>query len=263
MGSATRTALAAAKQDLAARKGVTLASGEQLLSAGRAIEGSAQLRAVLADPAVEAFEKSALITSIFGALDATASALLSDLASARWSTRAEFLDGIEEIGIRAIAQSAGGKASIERELFEVERAVASDAELELAIGSTLGDTTQKAALVDRLLGSLISAATAAIVRHLVQSPRGRRIGELLRSAADLVADANGRIVATVTSAAPLSAAHEKKLVQTLTARYERTPILNVVIDDRILGGLRVQVGDEVVDGTIASRLADLRLQLAG
>jgi len=110
---------------------------------------------------------------------------------------------------------------------------------------------------------LISAATAAIVRHLVQSPRGRRIGELLRSAADLVADANGRIVATVTSAAPLSAAHEKKLVQTLTARYERTPILNVVIDDRILGGLRVQVGDEVVDGTIASRLADLRLQLAG
>ena len=176
---------------------------------------------------------------------------------------AEFLDGIEEIGIRAIAQSAGGKASIERELFEVERAVASDAELELAIGSTLGDTTQKAALVDRLLGSSISAATAAIVRPLVQSPRGRRIGELLRSAADLVADANGRIVATVTSAAPLSAAHEKKLVQTLTARYERTPILNVVIDDRILGGLRVQVGDEVVDGTIASRLADLRLQLAG
>ncbi|WP_294180330.1 F0F1 ATP synthase subunit delta [uncultured Schumannella sp.] len=263
MGSATRTALEAAKQDLAARKGVTLTSGEQLLSAGRAIESSAQLRAVLADPAVEASEKSALIASIFGALDATASSLLAALASSRWSNRAEFLDGVEEIGIRAIAHAAGAKVSVERELFEVERAVSSDAELELAIGSTLGDTTQKATLVDRLLGASVSPATAAIVRHLVQSPRGRRIGELLRSAADLVADANGRLVATVTSAAPLSAAHEKKLVQTLTARYHREPILNVVIDDRVLGGLRVQVGDEVVDGTIASRLADLRLQLAG
>lgn len=263
MGSATRTALASATGALAAQRGVTLASGEQLLAAGRAIEGSAQLRAILVDPSIETSEKSTVIASIFGKLDAAASALLTELVAHRWSNAGDLLGAIEEIAIRAIARSAPAKVDLVAELFAVRRAVASDAELELAVGSTLAAGTQKAELVDRLLGGSASAETTAVVRHLVQSPRGRRIGEMLRGAASIVADSSGQIVATVTAAAALTAAQQKKLVASLTAQYGREPRLNVVLDPRVLGGLRVQVGDEVVDGTVASRLADLRLQLAG
>jgi F-type H+-transporting ATPase subunit delta len=56
MGSASRAALEAAKKDLASAKGVTLTTGEQLLSAGRDIAGSKQLRALLADPSIEPAE---------------------------------------------------------------------------------------------------------------------------------------------------------------------------------------------------------------
>lgn len=262
MGSASRVALEAAKQALAAEKGVTRATGEQLLSAGRDIEGSSQLRSLLADPSIEVADKNGLIARIFGSLDAPATRLLGSLTSSRWSNSGQLLDGIEQVGIRAIA-GAAKSSTIEAELFEVARAVSSDADLELALGSKLGAPGEKAALVDRLLGAKADPGTVSIVRHLVQSPRGRRIGELLSSAAETVADASDAFVATVTAAQPLTAAQLTRLTATLTAQYGRTPRVAVRIDPAVLGGLRVQVGDNVVDGTVASRLTDLRLQLAG
>jgi F-type H+-transporting ATPase subunit delta len=262
MGSASRVAIEAAKEALAAAKGVTLSTGEQLLSAGRDIAGSSQLRALLADPSIDAAEKTALIGRIFSSLDPAAAQLLGSLTSSRWSDSDQLIDGIEQIGIRAIADSSSG-AAVESELFAFSRAVSSDPELELAVGSKLGDTDAKAALVDRLIGAKADPGTLAIIRHLVQSPRGRRIGELLSTAAETVAEASGGIVATVTAAAPLTPAQLEKLTTTLQSQYGREPRIAVRIDPAVIGGLRVQVGDDVVDGTVASRLTELRLQLAG
>lgn len=263
MGSATRNALAQATAQLDAVKGVKLTTGEQLLAAGRAIAGSAQLRAVLTDPSVESAQKTALLGRIFGSLDATAAQLLGGMAESRWSNGDELIDGIETIGIRALAAAAGEKAGIEGELFAVGRAISSDPELELALGAKLGDPAAKADVITQLIGSKASPATVAILTHLVQSPRGRRIGELVSGAARTVASAAGRILATVTAAAPLSAAQQTRLSAALTARYGREVRVDVIVDPSVLGGLRVQVGDEVVDGTVSSRLTDLRLQLAG
>ena len=267
MGSASRIALETAITALAQAKGVTRATGEQLLSADRDIAGSPQLRAVLADPSIDGAAKTELIGSMFGHLDAAAKQLLGTLVGARWSDSDQLVDGIEEVGIRAIAGASSTVSSnnggIEGELFEFARAVASDAELELAIGSNLSEPAQKVALVDGLLGRKADAGTVAIVRHLVQSPRGRRIGELLASAAETVAAASNGFVVTVTAAAPLEAAQLKTLSSTLATQYGREPRIDVRIDPSVIGGLRVQVGDEVIDGTIASRLTELRLQLAG
>lgn len=262
MGSASREALTAAKDALVAERSLTRATGEQLLAAQRGIASSPQLLSLLADPAVEPAEKSALIGRIFSSLEPAASRLLGVLTAARWSSSGQLLDGVEELGIRAIARATSG-ADLEAELFAFDRAVSSDAELELAVGSKLGDPAGKAALVERLLGGKADPATVAVVRHLVQSPRGRRIGALLATAARYVADEAGAMVATVTAAAPISAAQRATLGRILAERYGREPRINLVIDPAIVGGLRVQVGDDVIDGTVASRIADLRLQLAG
>ena len=263
MGSATRGALAQAKASLDAASGVALVTGEQLLAAGRAIESSAQLRAVLSDFAVETSRKSELISTIFGALDPVAASLLAGIAESRWSNQAELLDGIEEIGIRAIAESAGADAGIEAELFSFAQTVASNPALELAVGSKLGDPSGRVSLVESLLTGRASEATVAIVKHLVQSPRGRRIGELLAHAADIVADAAGSVVATVTAATEPTAVQLERLQASLAAQYGRAPRVNLIIDPDLVGGLRVQLGDEVIDGSVATRLAELRLQLAG
>jgi F-type H+-transporting ATPase subunit delta len=262
MGSATRGALAASVSALEDAKGVTLATAEQLLQVARALDGSAQLRGLLADPAIPADDKATIVSRVFPGLEPVAATVLAAAVDGRWSSQADLVAGVEEVGIRAAAHSAK-TAKIEAELFEFSRAVRSDHELELAIGSKLGDPAAKAELVDRLFAGKAHDATLAILRHLVQSPRGRRVGELLSDAADIVASSSERIVVTVTSATALSAAQEKRLTAAIAQRYGRTPQLNVVLDPALIGGFRVQVADDVIDGSIASRLQDLRIQLAG
>ena len=130
MGASSRQALASAVTALEAAKGVTLATGEQLMTAGRAVEESAQLRTILGDPAIAASEKSALVAKIFPGLEKTAAQLLGGIVESRWSSGAELVAGIEEVGIRAIAQGDGHTKAIEAELFAFARIVASDPELD-------------------------------------------------------------------------------------------------------------------------------------
>lgn len=263
MGSASRQALSAAVDQLIATKGVAIATGEQLLAVARAVDDSAQLRAILADPSVVPAEKARLAAQIFPGLSATSTGLVDTIVASRWSNGDELVDGLEHIGIRAIAQGDGHSSVIENELFAFAGVVAADAPLELALGSKLADPAGKAGIVQQLIGTKAHTGTVAIVEHLVRSPRGRRIGEMLAAAADIVSSAGSRRIATVTSAAPLSAAQQKRLAAALATQYGSDIQLHLVTDPAVVGGARVQVGDDVIDGTIASRLADLRLQLAG
>jgi F-type H+-transporting ATPase subunit delta len=265
MGSATREAVASARAALSelAPRDVTLQLAEQLFAANRVIGDSSQLRALLSDPSGEIDEKRAAIAAVFGSsLHAAAQKLLGVVAGSRWSNDGDLLDGIEELAYRAAAVSAGSTVSIDDELFAFGTAVSSDNELELAVGSKLDDSGAKVALVERLLAKKASPQTLAIVRHLVQVPRGRRIGAALRHAASVVADQAGLAVATVTSASPIAAGQLSRLRKSLSASYGRELRINQVVDPSIIGGLRVQLGDDVIDGSVASRLGELRLQLA-
>lgn len=264
MGSATREALASSKKALSDLGTTDLTTASELFAAGRVVGESGQLRSLLADPSAEGSAKAAVIDRVFGSrLGAQAVGLLRDLAGARWSSAEDLLGGIEELGLRAAALSAGPDARLEAQLFSFGQVVSSDAELELALGSKLGAQDAKAALVDSLLSGKGSPESVEIVKHLVLQPRGRRIGELLRHAASVVADQNGFIVATVTSATPLGPVQLDRLEKGLAAQYGRAVRLNQVVDPTVIGGLRVQVGDDVIDGSISSRLGELRLQLAG
>ncbi|MHB1171330.1 MAG: F0F1 ATP synthase subunit delta [Lacisediminihabitans sp.] len=268
MGSATREALGAARAALAALGGscpgsASLQLAEDLFAARRVIGDSSQLRALLFDPSSETVDKKAAITAVFGtALQATSQDLLSAIVGTHWSSEDDLLAGIDELGLRAAAESAPAAIDVGSELFAFATAVSSDNELELAVGSKLGGGA-KVVLVERLLAKKVSPQTLAIVRHLVQAPRGRRIGAALQHAASVVADQAGLSVATVTSAAPIADEQLARLRKGLAASYGRDLRINLVLDPALIGGLRVQIGDDIIDGSVASRLGELRLQFAG
>jgi F-type H+-transporting ATPase subunit delta len=264
MGSATREALATSRAALSVPGGTTdLATGESLFGAGRVIGSSSQLLSALGDAAAEPSAKVALVRAVF-ARDVTPRALelLVVAVSERWSSHDDLLAGIEELGLRASALSAPAGTSIEGELFAFGETVSSDDELELALASKLGKVDAKAVLVQKLLVGKVSGQTLAIVRHLVQQPRGRRIGELLRQAASVVADQAGTSIATITSAGVLTPGQLARLQKNLEERHGRALTINQVVDPALVGGVRVQIEDLVIDGSIATRLADLRIQLA-
>lgn len=268
MGSATREASSTARAALAAQGAVlaqsasALAVGEQLLAAGRVMGDSAQLRSTFADPSVPDAEKKAVVGKLFGSTSAATRSVLDAVVTSRWSSHDDMLAGVEELGFGAVAASAGSADDIVAEIFSFGRAVTSDSELELAIGSKLGSADAKLALVDKLLGGKASAQALAIVRHLVQQPRGRRIRALVTDATNTVAREGGFAIATVTVARELDAAQLKRLTAGLSARFGELRI-NQVVDPSLIGGLRVQVGDDVIDDSIATKLGTLKLQLAG
>lgn len=263
MGSATRGALAGTRADLAAAGRAELPVAGDLLAASRVIGATPHLRTALTDNEAGVAEKRALIERVFGGkVSPTAVSLLVSAASQRWSSASDFLSGLEEVGLR-VAADAAGDTDVDAELYAFQRLVAADAELELALGSKLGSTDAKVKLVDRLLGPAASPATTLVVRHLVQAPRGRRIGEMLRHVASVVADQRGFDVATVTTAVPLTDDQVVRLERTLGAQAGRRIRFDSVVDPSVVGGVRVQIGDDVIDGSVASRLNDLRQKLAG
>ncbi|KZE94210.1 MULTISPECIES: F0F1 ATP synthase subunit delta [unclassified Agromyces] len=264
MGSATRGALAGTRAELATLGRAELPVAGDLLAATRVIGATPQLRTALTDNEAGPDQKRALVERVFGGrLQPAAAALLVSAASQRWSSAEDFLGGLEDLGLRVAAEAAGESVEVDAELYAFQRAVASDAELELALGSKLGSTDAKVRLVERLLAPRASAATTMIVGHLVQQPRGRRIGEMLRHAASVVADQRGFDVATVTSAVPLTDDQVARLERTLGSQAGRRIRFDSIVDPEVLGGVRVQIGDDVIDGSVASRLNDLRQQLAG
>lgn len=262
MGSATREALSAATATLVAQGAIDLAAGEQLLEAALVVDGSTALRAALADDTAPLASRTSIVNAVFAAYQPATKAVLESLASGRWSSEDDFVAGIERLGIRAVASTAPKTVSIDDELFAFSTAVASNADLELALGSRLGSPAGKVDLVTRLLGARASKQTVAIVRALLAQPRGRRVAELIRYAAGIVAEASGHTIATITVASPLAEAQKDRLAQSLSSRYGTTVRVNELVDPSVLGGMRVQIGDDVIDGSIATRLNDLRLQLA-
>ena len=263
MGSATTHALGAAHAALDGTPGIDLGVAGELFEAARALADNSHLRAALADAAAAPEARRAVVSTVFGgALTAPTLSLLGVVVDQRWSSADDMVDGIEELAVRA-ASVAAPATDLEREIFQVSRVVTDNPELELALGSRIGDAGAKGSLVSAILGGRVSEATALIVTALVRSSRGRRLRQLLDDARDVVADQRGRTVATVTAAAPLSAAQSERLVSALTARYGTPVTLNTVVDPTIVGGVRVQVADDLIDASIASRIADLRQRLAG
>ena len=262
MGSATTQARTATSEALASASGVDLDVARELFAAVAAVSGSAQLSGALSDSSVPAEARAGLVSAVFGPSYRPATvSLLTSAAQQRWSSAAEFVEGLEELAVRATSVAEAG--DIEAELFSFSRTVASNGELELALGGRLGDASAKGTLVSTLLDGRASAGTALIVSSLVEHARGRRVRALLRRAERIVADQRSRIVATVSAAAPLSADQQTRLQNALSARYGSAVTLNTVIDPTVLGGLRVQVADDVIDASVSARLADLRQRIAG
>lgn len=262
MGSATTQALATSASALAATKGITVDVAGELFAVARLVDESVQLSGALADPSVPAEARAKVAGDVFGTASAPTLEVVRTAVSQRWSNASDLIDGIEELAIRAAAIASPGE-DIDGELFGVTRVIAANSELELALGSRLGDSAAKGALVDRVLGTSTGRATLLIVSSLVRHPRERRVRQLLSRAMGIVAAQRESVVATVHVASSLSAAQQQRLVDALSRRYGTSVSLNVVVDPAVVGGLRVQVADDVIDGSISARLADLRQKLAG
>jgi F-type H+-transporting ATPase subunit delta len=172
---------------------------------------------------------------------------------------------LEHLGRSAVlsaADTAGQLGTVEDELFRLGRALHGQREARAALTDPMAPPEGRASLAAAILGGQSTAATLALVRRAAAAPRGSRFVPTLGHLADLIAERRDRKVATVTTASPLDAAQTTRLAQVLSRVLGREVTLNITVDPRVVGGLKVQSGSDVVDATVLARLADARRRLA-
>jgi F-type H+-transporting ATPase subunit delta len=263
MQGSSRAAFAAGRDAFAATLGSGAdwsALGEDLFAVTAALDSSVSLRRALVDPSRDHTAKRSLVQALFGPrISAAATGLLNVLVSQRWADDQDLGDATESLAVEAVvatAEQAGHLDALEDDLFRFGRVVAADSGLRDALSAQGGDESVKAALVEALLAGKASAQTIRLVRQAATCPRDRRVGRVLESYLAVAAMRREQLTATVTAAVALDDAQRHRLAQALSRIYHRAVQITVVIDPAVVGGIRVQVGDEVVDGTILRRLQE-------
>jgi len=263
MQGSSRAAFAAGRDAFAAALGSGVdvsALGEDLFGVTGALDSSASLRRALVDPSRDGSARGALVEALFGPkMGAAATGLLKVLVSQRWADDQDLGDATESLAVEAVvasAEAAGHLDALEDDLFRFGRVVAADSDLRDALSARGGDEHVKAALVQTLLGGKASTEAIRLVRQGAVSPRGRRFGRVIENYLGVAAMRREQLTATVTVAVPLDDVQAQRLTAALSRIYNRAVQINVVLDPAVVGGIRVQVGDEVVDGTILRRLQE-------
>ncbi|MFE6335966.1 F0F1 ATP synthase subunit delta [Streptomyces sp. NPDC057806] len=270
MNGASREALAAARERLDALTDNTSADAAQLageLAAVTALlDREVSLRRVLTDPAQAGEAKAELARRLLGGqVSGETADLLAGLVRSRWSQSRDLVDALEQLANTAdltAAQRTGTLDNVEDELFRFGRIVSSSTELRAALTNRAATGSAKSELLRSLLGGRADATTERLVTRLVTAPRGRSLETGLESLSKLAADRRDRMVAVVTSAVPLSDGQKQRLGAALAKLYGRRMHLNLDVDPAVLGGIRVQVGDEVINGSLADRIEDAGRRLA-
>jgi F-type H+-transporting ATPase subunit delta len=240
--------------------------GDELFSVVGLLDTEHALRRALSDPGKPAAEKGAITGALLrGKITRRAEDLVTAAAESRWATSSDLVDAIEQLAIHAIVMAAQAGSSLdelEDGLFRFSRVVSSDPDLRAALASTWLPAERKNGLLDALLSGKVSALTLRLIGQMVAHPRGRSLTSALDVCAAIAAERREQLIAVVRAATDLSAAHRRKLASVLAASYGHQVHLNVVIDPSIVGGISVQIGDELIDGTAATRLAAVRRKLA-
>ena len=256
MGSASREALERLRS--VADDNAEEAVATELLQAADLCQRQSALAVSLAEQSAPAEAKTALIDRAFAALSQQTRHVIAQAAAQHWSQSLDFAAAIEELGVHT-----AGKLSehLDEELLAVADLIDTHHELELSLGAKLADSTSKIHTLERLLGSKISQAALAITQQLAVHPRGRRLSAALHEAAKTAAAAQGKLLARVRVAETLDREQHERLERALSQSYQQPVKLSCVVDQTLLGGVSVQINDEIIDGTVRRRLDDLRLQL--
>jgi F-type H+-transporting ATPase subunit delta len=268
MQGSSRGAAIAAKEAFGAtldRGADAAALAEDLFGIVGAIDGSAALRRALGDPSREGAAKAGLVERLFtGKIGTPALDLLKAVVEQRWSEERDLSDTIEELAVGAVMAGAenGGRADqVEDELFRFERVVAGAPALRDALTDRRATTAAKAQVVQTLLEGKTAPETLRLARQAVTAPRGRRFDRVMDTYQAIAETRREQLAAIVTSAIDLDETQRSRLIAALRSHYNKAVHLNVVVDPAVIGGIRVQIGDDVVDGTILRRLEGVRRQL--
>jgi F-type H+-transporting ATPase subunit delta len=235
---------------------------EELYAVASLLTTQPRLRRRLADPAATPEQRGSLAdTLLSGKVSASALSVVDAAVSARWSAAWDLVDAVETSGddvLLALAEREDSIANVEDELFRLERILDSESGLTTLLDEASVDAGKRGDLIVGLLEGKADPVTVGLVRHAVSTQRKRSILLALDNLIEAAGARRERSVARVISAVDMTDEQQAALADRLSEVYGRRIEVRYAVDPSIRGGLVVRVGDEVIDGSLASRMNDVR-----
>ena len=226
-----------------------------------ALDSSVTLRRALTDPSTPEQGRRQLVHNLLdGKVSKVAVHIVAEAVALRWGGGRALSDALERQGVRAqllVAEREGTLEETEDELFRFARVVESTPQVRDALGDRGVDLAGRRQLIEDLLQGRASTTTVVLAKRAVAA-RERTFAHTMEGFVALAAAQKNRVVATVRVARPLTAEQRSRLQVALSQQVGRDVLLQEVVDESVLGGIRVELGDEVIEGTVAGRLEQAR-----
>jgi F-type H+-transporting ATPase subunit delta len=159
-----------------------------------------------------------------------------------------------------VARAEGTLDEVEDELFRFARTYESNESLRETLTDEMVPAAMRQAVVEDLLGQA-TPTTVQLVSMVVGSGRGRDLPAIIDSLVQRASASKNLEVAEVRSAVPLTDDQQDRLKAALTNATGKQVNLKVVVDPSVLGGIVATVGDTVIDGSVRTRVDQLKSRL--
>ena len=237
--------------------------GNELFTITSALDHNIQLERALTDPSRPVEDKVAVVKTLIGdQAHPLVMEIISDLVSRRWSRVSDIANAVEDFGVDGMmyyADYTNTTLQVSIELAELHSAL-----LNLPVVRTKQyDATVSSEARVKLLYSLIGDAdftkvTKRLAEHATCNLRNRRYLQTIQWLINKFSRHMGESMVTVTTATPLSKEQVEKLIAIYSAKTGHPVHINSVVDPTVMGGMRIQVGDEVTDNTVVAQLQHLQ-----
>jgi F-type H+-transporting ATPase subunit delta len=160
-----------------------------------------------------------------------------------------------------VARAEGTLDEVEDELFRFARSFEASDELRTALTDEMIPTGKRQAIVEDLLGGKATGTTTQLVSMVVGSGRGRDLPAIIDKLVARASSSKNLELAEVRSAVALTDDQQARLKAALANATGKQVNLKVVVDPSVLGGIVATVGDTVIDGSVRTRVEQLKSRL--
>lgn len=236
--------------------------GNELFTITKVLDDSIQLERALTDPSRPVADKVAVLTELLGDnVHPMTMEIMTDLVSRHWSRARDIANAVEDFGVDAMmyyADATGATLQVSVELSELHSALLNLPVVRAKLYDYQATSEARVKLFHEVFsGKTLNKVTMRLAEHATCNLRRRRYLETIQWLINKLSRHMGESMVTVTTATPLKKEQIERLVEVYSAKVGRQVHINSVVDPTVLGGMRIQVGDEVTDNTVVAQLQNL------
>ena len=266
-GEASRIADRVSRDSLAPKLRATAEDawriGNELFSVTNVLDRNIRLERALTDPSRPVEDKVALLNKLVGdqAHEMTME-ILTDLVGRRWSRVSDIANAVEDFGVDGMmyyADATDATLQVSIELAELHSALLNLPVIRSGLSSDHAPAEARIKLLYALVGNKdLNKVTMRLAEHAACNPRRRRYLSTIHWLINKFSRHMGESMVTVTTAAPLNQGQIDRLIAIYTKKVGRPVHINSTVDPTVIGGMRIEIGDEVTDNTVVAQLEQLQ-----